>query len=265
MVPMIRDWSNFIGGRSALVTGAGAGVGRAIAIQMARAGATVWVNDLHLDRAEKVAREIEAEGLAGRAVVGDVCERESVLEMRDTTGPVDILVNNAGSGVRAFGEGKARLVPFAETEPEDWDPIMRVNLTGVLQVTHTYLPGMLERQWGRILTIVSDAGRKGERLNVVYGAAKAAAMGFTRGLAVEVGRSGITVNCISLGSIRHGDMARFLDANPEREQAMTRPYPMGRLGRVDDPAPLAVLLCSDAAEWITGQVYPVDGGYAPAL
>jgi len=99
----------------------------------------------------------------------------------------------------------------------------------------------------------------------VYGAAKAAAAGFTRGLAVEVGRSGITVNCISLGSIRHGDMARHLDTSPEREAALIRPYPMGRLGRVDDPAPLAVLLCSDAAEWITGQVYPVDGGYAPAL
>lgn len=264
-MPMIRDWSNFIGGRTAIVTGAGAGVGRAIAIQMARAGATVWVNDLHLDRAEKVVGEIEAEGLSARPIAGDVTEWESVLEMRGSTGPVDILVNNAGSGVRFFGEGKARLVSFVESKPDEWDPIMRVNLAGVMYMTHTYLPDMVEAQWGRILTIISDAGRKGERTQVVYGAAKAAAAGFTRGLAVEVGRSGITVNCISLGSIRHGDMARHFDENPEREQAMTRPYPVGRLGRVDDPAPLAVLLCSDASEWITGQVYPVDGGYAPAL
>jgi len=262
---MIRDWSNFIGGRTAIVTGAGAGVGRAIAIQMARAGATVWVNDLHLDRAQNVVGEIESEGLSARPIAGDVTEWESVLDMRASTGPVDILVNNAGSGVRFFGEGKARLVSFLESKPDEWDPIMRVNLAGVMYMTHTYLPDMVEAQWGRILTIISDAGRKGERTQVVYGAAKAAAAGFTRGLAVEVGRSGITVNCISLGSIRHGDMARHFDENPEREQAMTRPYPVGRLGRVDDPAPLAVLLCSDAAEWITGQVYPVDGGYAPAL
>lgn len=262
---MIRDWSSFIGGRSAIVTGAGAGVGRAIAIQMARAGATVWVNDLYLDRAEKVVAEIEAEGLSARPIAGDVTEMDAVREMHDTTGPLDIVVNNAGSGVRFFGEGKGRLVSFVESKPEEWDPVMRVNLAAVFSVTHTYLPDMLERQWGRVLTIISDAARRGERTQVVYGAAKAAAAGFTRGLAVEVGRSGITVNCISLGSIRHGDMARHLDDNPEREHALIRPYPVGRLGRVDDPAPLAVLLCSDAAEWITGQVYPVDGGYAPAL
>jgi 3-oxoacyl-[acyl-carrier protein] reductase len=142
---------------------------------------------------------------------------------------------------------------------------MRVNLTGVLHVTHAYLPDMLEQKWGRILTIVSDAGRKGERRQVVYGAAKAAAMGFARGLATEVGRSGVTVNCISLGSMRHGPLAEAVEADPELERKMASGYSVGRLGRVDDPAPLAVLLCSDAAEWITGQVYPVDGGYAPAL
>jgi 2-hydroxycyclohexanecarboxyl-CoA dehydrogenase len=140
-----------------------------------------------------------------------------------------------------------------------------VNVAGVLHVTHTYLPTMIEQQWGRILTIVSDAGRKGERNQAVYGAAKAAAMGFSRGLATEVGRFGITVNCIALGTIPHGEASENVDMAPERRAALVRPYPMGRLGRVDDPAPLAVLLCSDAAEWITGQVYPVDGGYAPAL
>lgn len=261
---MIRDWSGFIGGRSALISGAGAGIGRAIAIQMARAGAMVWVNDRFLDRAESVVDEIEADGAAAKPVVGDVTEIDSVREMLRVTGPVDILVNNAGTGVRAFREGIIQLAPFAETEPGDWDPVMRVNLYGVLHMTHTYLPGMLEQRWGRVLTIISDAGRRGERGQVVYGAAKAAAAGFTRGLAQEVGRSGITVNCISLGTIRHADMAQALDADPGREAALTRPYPVGRLGRVEDPAPLAVLLCSDAAEWITGQVYPVDGGYAPS-
>src|ERR1700688_3853143 len=100
----IRDWSNFIGGRTALITGSGAGVGRAIAIQMARAGAEIWVNDLDRDGA------------------GSVCAA-----MLDTTGPLDIVVNNAGTGVRSFSEG-VRLVPFVETGPDDWDPVIRVNL-----------------------------------------------------------------------------------------------------------------------------------------
>ncbi len=263
---MIRDWSNFIGGRTALVTGSGAGMGRAISIQMARAGAEVWVNDLVEDRADGVVAEIEAEGGKAHTVVADVCDPASVREMVATTGPLDILVNNAGSGVRAWGgDDGLKLRSFAESDPSDWEPVMRVNLTGVLHVTRAYLPDMLERGWGRILTMVSDAGRKGERNQVVYGAAKAAAMGFSRGLAAEVGRSGVTVNCISLGSMAHGQLGEMVEADPELERRLARAYPAGRLGRVDDPAPLAVLLCSDAGEWITGQVYPVDGGYAQAL
>ncbi len=258
----IRDWSNFIGGRTAVVTGSGAGVGRAIAMHMARAGAELWINDLDLERAEAVCAEIEAEGGKARPVVADVCDPSSVHEMAATTGPVDILVNNAGSGIHAFADQTAHFKPFADTDPSEWEPVMRVNLTGVLHVTHTYLPDMIERGWGRILTIVSDAGRKGERNQVVYGAAKAAAMGFSRGLAAEVGRDGVTVNCLSLGTIVHGPAAGMTD---EQEKRLASAYPVGRLGRVDDPAPIAVMLCSDAGEWITGQVYPVDGGYAPAL
>ena len=261
----IRDWSNFIGGRVALVTGAGAGIGRAIAIQMSRAGADLWVNDLSSERAESVCAEIGAEGGTARSVVADVCDADAVDGMLEATGPLDILVNNAGSGVRSFGGAGNRLVPFVETGPADWDPVIRVNLAGVLHVTRAYLPGMLERRWGRVLVIVSDAGRRGERRQVVYGAAKAAAMGFVRGLAAEVGRDGITINCISLGSMKHATLAEAVEADPGLEAKLARNYPVGRLGRVEDPAPLAVLLCSDAAEWITGQVYPVDGGYAPAL
>ena len=261
----IRDWSNFIGGRVALVTGSGAGIGRAIAIQMSRAGAEVWVNDLTAERAQSVCAEIGAEGGTARAVVADVCDQGAVTAMLETTGPLDILVNNAGSGVRSFGGQGNRLVPFVETGPDDWDPVIRVNLAGVLHVTRAYLPGMLGRRWGRILIIVSDAGRRGERRQVVYGAAKAAAMGFVRGLAAEVGRDGVTINCISLGSMKHATLAEAVEADPGLEAKLARSYPVGRLGRVEDPAPLAVLLCSDAAVWITGQVYPVDGGYAPAL
>src|SRR5690606_12393095 len=160
VVVPIRDWSNFIGGRTALVTGSGAGVGRAIAMHMARAGAEVWINDLDRGRAEKVVSEIEAEGGKAHPVIADVCDPAQVKEMARTTGPVDILVNNAGSGIRAFADQTAHYKLFVETDPSEWEPVMRVNLTGVLHVTHTYLPDMIEHGWGRILTIVSDAGRK---------------------------------------------------------------------------------------------------------
>jgi 3-oxoacyl-[acyl-carrier protein] reductase len=257
---MIRDWSNFIAGRTALVTGSGGGVGRAIAIQMARAGAEVWINDIHLDRAEKVCHEIEEESLVARPVVADVCERDQVTQMIRETGPGDIHVNNAGIPAEGFV-----VKSFVETGPAEWDPLIRLNLAAVLGVTRAYLPHMIEQRWGRILTIVSDAGRKGERKQAVYGAAKAAAMGFSRGLAAEVGRDGVTVNCIALGTMRHGQLAEAIDRDPEIEHRLAKAYPVGRIGEVDDSAPLAVLLCSDAASWITGQVYPVDGGYAPAL
>ncbi len=257
---MIRDWSNFIAGRVALVTGSGAGVGQAIAIQMARAGADVWVNDLHRERAEKVAAEIAEEGGSARVVVADVADREAVPAMVRETGPVDILVNNAGIPPEGI-----TVKAFVETGPDEWDPLIRLNLAAVLGVTRAYLPFMLEKEWGRVLTIVSDAGRKGERKQAVYGAAKAAAMGFSRGLAAEVGRQGVTVNCLALGTMRHGALADAIERSPELAERLARAYPVGRLGEVGDPAPLAVLLCSDAAEWITGQVYPVDGGYFPAL
>ena len=199
---MIRDWSNFIAGRSALITGGGGGVGRAIAIQMARAGAHIWVNDLFAERAEMVCQEIKAEQGSASPVIADVCNPVEVARMVTETGPVDILVNNAGIPPEGI-----TVKPFVETGPEEWDPLLRLNLAAVLHVTRAYLPFMIERQWGRVLTIVSDAGRKGERKQVVYGAAKAAAMGFSRGLAAEVGRDGVTVNCIALGTMNHGQLA----------------------------------------------------------
>jgi 2-hydroxycyclohexanecarboxyl-CoA dehydrogenase len=262
-VALIRDWSTLLDGRSAIVSGSGAGVGRAIAHQLARAGASVWVNDLHLELAEAVVAEIAADGGSARPVAGDVCDLDGVRAVREQTGPLDILVNNAGSGVRAFMDGTAAIEPFVGSSPASWEPVIAVNFYGVMHMTHSFLPAMLEQRWGRIVTIVSDAGRKGERSQAVYGAAKAAAMGFMRGIAQEVGRSGVTANCIALGTIPHGSTHSGMD--PDQHKALVRPYPVGRVGRPEDPAPLAVLLCSDAGEWITGQVYPVDGGYTSAL
>ncbi|MCZ7528781.1 MAG: SDR family oxidoreductase [Acidimicrobiia bacterium] len=243
-------------GRSALVTGAGRGVGLAIARRLAGAGARVWVNDLDPGRAEEAARLVAEGGGDALPVAADVTDPGSVATMAGVTGPVDILVNNAG-----VPPVEKSLTPFSETRREDWAPWTRLNFDAVLDVSHTYVQGMVERGWGRVLTMVSDAGRKGEAGQVVYGAAKAGAMGFSRGLAVEVGRRGVTVNCIALGALRHGAVADFFDANPGVEEKVARAYPLGRLGTPEDPAPLALLLCSDAGSWITGQVFVVDGGF----
>jgi 3-oxoacyl-[acyl-carrier protein] reductase len=262
-VPTTQEWPKVLEGRSALVTGAGAGMGRAIAIFMARSGADVWVADFNRERADGVVARIEEEGGKAHATIANVRDPESIAEMAEETGPVDILVNNAGSGVRAYEGTGLRLVTFAESTPDDWQPFLELDFLGVMHVTHRYLPAMIERGWGRIVTIVSDAGRHGERRQVAYGAAKAGAMGFIRGLAAEVGRYGVTANCIALGTMKHGGAMR--SADDESEKKILRSYAVGRLGHVADPAPLAVLLCSDAGEWITGQVYPVNGGYTNAL
>jgi 2-hydroxycyclohexanecarboxyl-CoA dehydrogenase len=249
-----------LSGRRALVTGGGNGVGTEICTALVRAGAFVWVNDIYEERAEAVAADLGGDAHA-RAVKADVTSPLKILRMREATGTVDILVNNAGIPTSGFGELKL----FVDTSPEDWEDAMRLNLGAVLHVTHAYVGAMVDAGWGRIVTIVSDAGRRGERFQAIYGAAKAGAMGFVRGVAAEVGPHGVTANCVSLGTMKTGVMEEALTVNPDLERKLVRPYTVPRLGRPEDPALLVALLCSDAGSWITGQVYPVDGGYSSAL
>jgi 3-oxoacyl-[acyl-carrier protein] reductase len=246
-------------GRRALVTGGGNGVGTEIATALVAAGAFVWINDIYEDRATEVATKLGGPDHA-RAVKADVTSPLKIRRMREETGPVDILVNNAGIPTSGF-----ELKRFVDTDPEDWEDAMRLNLGAVLHVTHAYVGAMVEQGWGRVVTIVSDAGRKGERFQVIYGSAKAGAMGFMRGLAAEVGAHGVTANCVALATIRTPQIAGTMADNPDLERKLTRAYLVPRLGEPADPATLVALLCSDAGAWMTGHVYPVDGGYAPAL
>jgi NAD(P)-dependent dehydrogenase (short-subunit alcohol dehydrogenase family) len=246
-------------GRRALVTGGGNGVGAAIGHALVAAGAFVWVNDIYEARAAEVAEQLGGPDHA-RPVKADVTSPLKILRMREETGPVDILVNNAGIPTSGFA-----LQKFVDSSPEDWEGAMRLNLGAVLHVTHAYLGAMVDAEWGRIVTVVSDAGRKGERMQAIYGAAKSGAMGFIRGVAAEVGRHGVTANCVALGTMNTGAFAEALENDPSLEQRLARHYPIPRVGDPGDPAALVALLCSDAAGWITGQVYPVDGGYVSAL
>jgi 3-oxoacyl-[acyl-carrier protein] reductase len=249
-------------GRRALVTGGGQGVGRGICLAYAAAGADVVVNDLQGDRADDVVGAIEAAGGTGRTAVFDVTDYTSVSEAFDALGGVDILVNNAGNA----GAADISLTPFVDTDPADWEPYLRVNLYGVMHCTRAALPAMIAGAWGRIITIISDAGRTGDASMAAYGAAKAGAAGLTRSVARENGRHGVTVNNIALGTMRTPVSEAFW-AEPDnpRAKAILQPYTIRRPGTPDDVAAVAVFLASAQAAWITGQTYPVNGGFSFAL
>ena len=252
-----------LAGRRVLITGGGQGVGRGIAFGFAAADAEVAVNDISDERAAVVVDEVEALGGRAVAAVFDVTDHGAVRAAVQELGGVDVLVNNAGNaGVAGFGGRR----PFAETEPEEWEPFLQVNLYGAMHCARAALPGMIEKGWGRIITIVSDAGRTGDTYMGAYSAAKAGAAGFTRALARETGRHGVTVNNIALGTMRT-PVTEPLWSDPDNEQAkaMLRSYVIRRPGTPDDVAPLAVFLASDHSSWITGQTYPLNGGFSFSL
>ena len=171
-------------GKRALVTGAGQGVGRAIATALGEAGATVYVNDVVGSRVDEVVEDVRRRGGRSEGAPFDVTDWLQVHAVVDSIGGLDILVNNAGN---AGTEGFARLRPFAESEPGEWERYIRVNLYGVMNCTRAALPAMMERTGGRVVTIVSDAARYGDAYLAPYAAAKAGAAGFSRSIAREVG------------------------------------------------------------------------------
>ncbi len=254
-------------GQIAFVTGAGQGLGRAIALTLARHNAGgIAVNDFVAERAQAVAEEIQALGVPACAATADVGDHDSVTAARDrvtaTLGPVTLLVNNAGN---AGPETTMRFSPpFWESDPTDWERFFHTNLKGVMNCSHVFLPAMVEQNRGRVVTIISDAGRVGESRLVAYSAAKAGAAGFMRSIAKETGRYGVTANCISLSTLEppmeQEQLAEFL-AN-ERVKAQLSRYALRRFGQPEDVATMVLFLCSRASAWITGQTYPVNGGYS---
>jgi len=259
-----------LGGQVAFVTGAGQGAGRGIALALAEHNAGgVAVNDFVMERAEAVSAEIEKLGVRALPVQADVGEHASVAaafaKVRTSLGPVTILVNNAGNA----GPGAAmRTSPlFWETSPAEWDRYFHTNLYGVMNCCHVALPEMVSQKRGRIVTIVSDSGRVGEARLAAYSASKAGAAGFVRSIAKEAGRFGITCNAISLSTLEpplsEEQLALFLAG--EQSKAQLSRYTIRRYGKPDDVAAMTLFLCSDAAAWITGQTYPVNGGYSFAV
>ncbi|MGD9959362.1 SDR family NAD(P)-dependent oxidoreductase [Nocardioides sp.] len=254
-------------GRTAYVTGAGQGVGRRIALHLAEHGAgAVIVNDFRLERAQAVAAEVEERGSRAMALAGDVSDyggvREQVATALSEFGGIDILVNNAGNAGPNPTDTMSR--PFWEQEPEDWNGYLATNLYGVLNTSRFVVPSMVEQGYGRIVNMISDAGRFGERGREPYSAAKAGVAGFTRSLAASLGRYTITANCVSLAATRTPRTEKQLSDEAAAKKLLAH-YLIRRTGEPEDAANLVLFLASDAASWMTGQTVPVNGGYSFAL
>ncbi len=255
-------------GKVALITGAGQNVGRQIALHLAAHGADgVVVNDFHLSRAQAVADEINAAGGKAIALQADVTSHESVIAMFakavEKFGRVDVLVNNAGNAGAQPNPGVRK--PFWESGPEAWESYIGVNFYGVIHCTAAALPGMIERKSGRVITIISDAGRAGESGKEIYSGAKAGAAGFMRAVARSMGRYNITVNSVAIAAMGTPSIRSRLEASPEHLKKMMEKYIIRRLGEPSDIANMVLFLASDASGWITGQTYPVNGGFTLAL
>jgi 2-hydroxycyclohexanecarboxyl-CoA dehydrogenase len=242
-------------GRVALVTGAARGIGAAIAQRLAADGFSVAVCDVNADGALGAARAIEAAGGRAIGLAVDVASAASVgagaEQCEAQLGAVDVLVNNAGIDVPAY---------FVDSKERDWDRLWAVNVKGVLHCTQRVLPGMQQRRSGRVINVASDAGRVGAGGEAVYSATKGAVIAFSKALAREVARFGITVNAVCPGATDTALLAQLADFNPKLHAGLVGGIPLRRVGQPSDIAGAVAFLASESASYITGQSLSVSGG-----
>ena len=243
--------------RTALVTGGGGGIGAEICRQLAAAGHRVAVADLSAERAGMVAAELDGLGL-GLDVTKTGSVTAAVSGATDALGPIEICVNCAGWD---------ELRPFLDTDDAFQAKVIDINLGGPIRMTRAVLPSMAERSYGRIVNISSDAGRVGSSLEAVYSGAKGGVIAFTKTIAREFARYGITANTVCPGPTDTPLLDEIVKASTDGDRviaAMTKAVPMRRLGRPDDIAPAVVFLASDRAGFVTGQTLSVSGGLTMA-
>jgi 2-keto-3-deoxy-L-fuconate dehydrogenase len=242
-------------GKSALVTGAGSGIGAAIADTFARAGAHVFVTDVQVDAATAIADKIGAAGGSARPLALDVRDEDACREIASTTGPLDVLVNNAGIG---------HVGTALTTEAVDLDRLYAVNVRGMLNVTKAYLPQMVARRRGAIVNMASVAGLVGIRDRLAYATTKFAVVGLTKCMALDHATDGVRINCICPGRVETPWVAARIREYPDPEKAykeMAATQAMGRMGTPEEIAAAALYLASDAASFVTGSAFAIDGGW----
>ena len=248
--------------RVALVTGGASGIGREICTALAADERRVAVADINAEGAAATAAAITDAGGAAIAVEMDITDSDSVidghLQVIDELGPVEVLVNAAGWD---------KFMKFVDTDEDFWDRIIEINYKGMLRVTHACVPGMIDAGWGRIVNIASDAGRVGSSLEAVYSGAKGGTIAFSKTLAREVARKGVTVNVVCPGPTDTPLLTEIAEANTDSERvlaAMANASAMKRLGTAEEIAPAVVYFASEGAGFTTGQTLSVSGGLTMA-
>jgi NAD(P)-dependent dehydrogenase (short-subunit alcohol dehydrogenase family) len=242
-------------GNIAVVTGGTSGIGRALSLGLAEAGADVIATARHQQYVDETASEIEARGRKTLRQVSDVCDRASLEALLEATlrrfGKVDILINCAG---------KIKRTPTLTMPEEEWTDILNTNLTGTLRACQVFGKPMLDRGYGRIVNIASLNSFVALCEVAAYAASKAGVASLTRSLAVEWSKKGVTVNAIAPGVFRTNLNANLLDSTPRGQELLMR-TPMGRFGKTEELVGIAIYLASDASSFVTGQTLVVDGGF----
>ena len=260
-----------LSGKTAIITGGGSNIGRAIVHAFSDEGSNIVIAELDPAQGQRVAEEVKAANSGGRAMVvaTDVTNHESVNSMVETAtaefGGVDVLVNNAGWTIDRL---------FLEKPREEWEREVQVNLWGAINCIHAVLPGMVERQGGSVVCLSSDAGRMGEYREAVYSACKAGVIALSKSIARETGRHGLRLNCVCPGLVVPSEEETISENSmwnqmrdvftPEARERAIRAYPLRRMAQAREIANAVVFLASDAASFITGQTLSVSGGYTMA-